>query len=179
MNKYDFDRELERAMFFVTQALEPFKDQHNKAVALHSVRVALSLYDYHNLDLVIAAALHDVVEDAGVALDDIAQAFGPNVAQLVAANTYDTANPDKVERQKEMFRRCKAHGKEALLIKAADIYDNSFYYPLRSPAGHVAYLVEKMRHFIELSEPELKSETIWQKLNDRYQQLSANYPAPN
>jgi len=40
-------------------------------------------------ELIAAAILHDLVEDAGVTLDTIAQAFSPRVAQLVASQTED------------------------------------------------------------------------------------------
>ena len=40
-------------------------------------------------NLIAAAALHDVVEDAGVTLDEIANLFGERVKELVASETED------------------------------------------------------------------------------------------
>ena len=38
-------------------------------------------------NLIAAAALHDVVEDAGISIDEIEQRFGKRVRQLVACET--------------------------------------------------------------------------------------------
>ena len=40
-------------------------------------------------NLIAAAALHDVVEDAGISIDEIEQRFGKRVRQLVACETED------------------------------------------------------------------------------------------
>ena len=40
-------------------------------------------------NLIAAAALHDVVEDAGVTIDEIEKRFGPRVRELVASETED------------------------------------------------------------------------------------------
>lgn len=172
MKNYDTDKELERAVFFMTKRMAPVSEQHRKAVALHSIRVALSLPGYTRLEVIIAAVLHDLIEDADVKVTEIAQEFGEEVAQLVAANSYDKANKDKVARDLDMFHRCKALGKEALLIKAADILDNSDYYPLRELPEHFDYALEKMACFIEMSRCELAGERIWQRLKHRHEELS-------
>ena len=40
-------------------------------------------------DLIAAAVLHDVVEDAGITLEEIEEKFGPRVRELVSAETED------------------------------------------------------------------------------------------
>ena len=77
-------------------------------------------------DTVIAAILHDVVEDSDATLDDLREAFGPKVAQLVAVLT----NPpewDDLPRS-EMKLRQADHiadaAAEAKLIKIADQASN-------------------------------------------------------
>ena len=40
-------------------------------------------------NLIAAAALHDVVEDAGITIDEIEERFGPRVRELVASETED------------------------------------------------------------------------------------------
>jgi (p)ppGpp synthase/HD superfamily hydrolase len=44
-------------------------------------------------NLVIAALLHDTVEDVGVTKDELTQAFGADVAELVVELTDDKALP--------------------------------------------------------------------------------------
>lgn len=61
-----------------------------------------------------------------------------------------------------MFDRCLEAGKDALLIKAADILDNSHYF------GSNENLLEKMRYFIEFSRESLKEERVWKELRDQY-----------
>ena len=64
------------------------------------------------------------MEDTDSTIIQIEENFGTEVAQLVAANTFNSKIADKTEQNREMFARCKAKGKMALLIKAADILDN-------------------------------------------------------
>ncbi len=40
-------------------------------------------------ETIAAAALHDVVEDAGISIQEVEEQFGPRVAQLVASETED------------------------------------------------------------------------------------------
>ena len=40
-------------------------------------------------ELIAAAALHDVVEDAGITIEEVGQKFGPRVKELVGAETED------------------------------------------------------------------------------------------
>ena len=51
---------------------------------LHPLAVATILTELQMNDTVLAAALlHDVIEDCGVSVDDLAAEFGPEIAQLV------------------------------------------------------------------------------------------------
>ena len=49
-------------------------------------------------DVVIAALLHDVVEDQGVTIDEVAALFGSTVAFIVAEVTDDKSLPKQVRR---------------------------------------------------------------------------------
>lgn len=83
-------------MDLLTQALHMAVDAHANArrkldgapAALHALEaatIAAALTD--DADVIAAAALHDTVEDAGVALSDIEARFGARVAALVCADT--------------------------------------------------------------------------------------------
>ncbi len=97
-----------------------------KPVVLHSIRVALYLYDQgYGRDIVVAAVLHDLLEDSDTTPQQIEREFGPEVARLVAANSFDRDIADEEERDREMLARCGENGRAAILIKAADILDNS------------------------------------------------------
>jgi (p)ppGpp synthase/HD superfamily hydrolase len=80
-----------------------------------------------NEDMVIAAVLHDVVEDHGGKrrLDDVEEKFGPNVARLVEGLS-DTLAEDHdkkegwEERKTAYIKRLRDEGDDVLLICAAD-----------------------------------------------------------
>jgi (p)ppGpp synthase/HD superfamily hydrolase len=73
---------------------------------------------------VAAALLHDVVEDSETGIDEIAAAFGPRVAHLVAALTEDESIEPFERRKDEHRRQVEQAGREALAIYAADKLSN-------------------------------------------------------
>ncbi len=86
-----------------------------------------------NVDTVTltGALLHDVIEDTGISLEEVAREFGPVVALLVEGMTklsslrYDTRSNE--ERQAEYFRKMllsMAHDLRVILIKLADRLHN-------------------------------------------------------
>ena len=74
-------------------------------------------------DLVIAALLHDAIEDQEVPVDLIAQAFGGRVAQIVAQVTDDKTLPKEVRKEKQI-KTAHEKTKDAKLIKLADKTSN-------------------------------------------------------
>ena len=85
----------------------------------HPVNVAVILIDYDcDTDSVIAALLHDTVEDTSVTLDDIKKQFGQDVAQLVDGLTKlnKISFVSKEEQQVENIRKMLlAMAKDCLL----------------------------------------------------------------
>ena len=74
-------------------------------------------------EVVIAALLHDVVEDQNVTIGEIADLFGPTVASLVAELTDDKSLPKQV--RKDMQIANASHKSEgASFIKLADMTSN-------------------------------------------------------
>ena len=74
-------------------------------------------------DVVIAALLHDSVEDQGIAIEEIAGAYGRKVAGIVAEVTDDKALP-KAERKRLQVETAGHKSREARLIKLADKTSN-------------------------------------------------------
>ena len=74
-------------------------------------------------DLVIAALLHDVVEDVGVTTEELATYFGSDVAQLVAEVTDDKSLP-KQERKRLQIANAPKKSVRAQMIKLADKTSN-------------------------------------------------------
>lgn len=166
------NEEIEKAIKFLVLAIE--KSGHNpKPVILHSLRVGLHLDELgHNQNVVIAGILHDLLEDSDTTFKEIKQGFGVQVANLVQANSFDKNIKDKKKRYQQTLTRCLKIGKEALIIKAADILDNSHYYQFAKGKNLRQWLFEKIKHFIEHSEKILKNEAIFKKLQKQYRQIS-------
>ena len=94
--------------------------------AMHPIRVAENLRrfcDERDENVLIAALLHDTIEDAAVTYDDIAAKFGEEVAGLVAELTNDNRLP-KAKRRAEMMAHLADLSPKAKRIKLADRLDN-------------------------------------------------------
>ena len=64
----------------------------------HPLQTALFLADLHlDTNTIVAALLHDVVEDCDVSLDEISQRFGPEVSKLVDGVTKLTRMDDRLQ----------------------------------------------------------------------------------
>ena len=96
----------------------------------HPLAVAEILASWHlDAQTLIAALLHDVVEDTGISSEDIANEFGKPVAQLVDGVTkLDKIQfEDKAQAQAENFRKmllAMARDVRVILIKLADRLHN-------------------------------------------------------
>ena len=74
-----------------------------------------------------------------------------------------------------MFKRCVVYGKDALIIKAVDILDNSNYIQFVNNIEIREWLLFKMKSFIDISAELIKTEEIWIKLNEKYNNLLIEY----
>ncbi len=143
----------------------------------HLLRVAIRImshYGVHDADVVIAALLHDAVEDhagelAGSrggrrgALAALAAEFGPRVAELVAAVTNPEYAPDRDtnEQYREHVADSLWDNPWARVIKASDFTDNGAGLihttgpRLRKLAGKYAPLVPVLQELIALPDTPL------------------------
>jgi len=166
------DKQIEEAIKFLVFAIHE-SGKNPKPVILHSVRVGLHLYNLgYDKDIVIAAILHDVIEDTDVEIKEIEIKFSNKIAKLVEANSFDKSIKDEIEKYKENFERCRKAGKDALIIKAADIFDNADYYYLVSTKEGAKWLLEKWKYFIDNSKDELKDEAVYKELVKKYKRIA-------
>ncbi len=142
----------------------------------HLLRVAIRImshYGVHDANVVIAALLHDAVEDHAAelapgrgpqdALAVLAEEFGPRVADLVAAVTNPEYMPDRDAH--EQYRQHVADSLRrnpwARVIKASDFTDNGAGLihatgpRVRKLAGKYAPLVPVLRELIALPDTPL------------------------
>ncbi len=162
------DEEIERALQFLVHSFEASGD-NPKPVILHSTRVGMDLYRRgYEQHVVVAGFLHDLLEDTDVTGDEIRSRFGDEVADVVAATSYDESIDDYLDRHYDIYRRCFELGRSAVLVKAADILDNSDYYGMGDDEELKRNVIEKMGRFIEDSEPYIGEEAIHRELSDKY-----------
>lgn len=160
--EFEYDKhEIERALFFLSNALQD-SGHNTKPVLLHSIQVAEMLWERGcPQDVVIAAVLHDVVEDTDITIDDVEQSFGHQVAVYVDALTVSDTQDIM-----QSFARTAELGSEALSIRAADLIQNSYYYHLAS-TDMQKRLRDKFVYFMELS-GELLDEALVSELSKAY-----------
>ena len=91
----------------------------------HPIGVAQILSDCNvtDMDVLIAAVLHDTVEDTDTSLPEISSRFGSRVGALVASVSDDKRLP-KHERKRLQVVHAREASKETRLIKMADKLHN-------------------------------------------------------
>jgi len=91
----------------------------------------------------------------------------------VQACSFDVSIKDKKEQYNEVFARCLKEGKEALLVKIADLIDNLPYMLDAQYAGDLRdFLQEKIRYFMDLARPTMSGEKLFHELERLFKTLS-------
>jgi (p)ppGpp synthase/HD superfamily hydrolase len=116
-----------QAISFAARAHEGQKRKDDRTpYASHVFRVCLVLRHVFGIDdtlVMLAAVLHDTIEDTTTDFDDLEERFGANVAQWVAALSKDKRLPEP-EREDAYVDALKRAPWQVKLCKLADIYDN-------------------------------------------------------
>ncbi len=91
----------------------------------HLMSVAFILHDYtDNEDVIVAALLHDAIEDTDYTLEELEEDFGGTVRELVDALSEKKTDGDRkltwAEKKKGYAAQLKKGPKEAVMIAAAD-----------------------------------------------------------
>lgn len=167
MRDLEEDEEIERAIRYLVHSFES-SGNNPKPVILHSTRVGMDLYDRgYQKHIVISGLLHDLLEDTDVTSDAIRSKFGNDVANIVEATSFNEDIDDYLERHYDIYKRCFEMGQSAVIVKAADILDNSDYYGMGDSEELQKNLLAKMEYFVDRSEPYIGEEDIYQELNDK------------
>lgn len=96
---------------------------------IHPIRVARSLEEVtlpdgvSREDCMLAAILHDILEDTTVPRETLVQEFGDAVIAIVDDLTQDKALP-QAERKQLMIDHCATMSKASQIVKLADRLDN-------------------------------------------------------
>lgn len=160
---------------YITYLVKKFKPLcfNEKPVILHSIRVANGLYELGYEDkIVLCALLHDVVEDSSITIEDLKNDFDDETAELVNSLTEDKSIKDKVKRNENLIDKSVKYGFESLVIKCADILDNSHYHYLidRSNKELNDRLFKKYEYFLKKAII-IKDEPIYNQLKKEVKKL--------
>jgi len=121
--------EMERAIKFLVRHIHNHC-RNPKPLIMHSIKVGLKAEEAGLWqEAVLAAFLHDFLEDTNCTLNEVKKEFGQKVAKLVFSLTQYKIKDYKLRWHKSLAKIKKA-GKEAMLIKVIDADANSVYLPL-------------------------------------------------
>lgn len=128
--------------------------------ASHPFRVCLILRDVFGItdrEALAAALLHDTLEDTTTDFDDLAQRFGPRVAQFVVTLTKDNRLPEE-EREKVYSEGLAAAPWQVKACKLADVFDN-LQDSSHLTAQQYAQLQRKARRYLDALSQAMTTET--------------------
>jgi (p)ppGpp synthase/HD superfamily hydrolase len=136
------------ALDFATEAHRGQKRKYTgENYITHPIAVAkiLCSVENHDEDMLVAALLHDTVEDTSVTIETVRAEFGQTVAELVGWLT-DTSKPSDGNRaaRKAIDRLHSAAAPAAAqTIKLADLIDNTLTIEAHDPGFAKVYREEK------------------------------------
>lgn len=103
-------------------------------------------------EVIVAAILHDTIEDTETTFTDIEVIFGYRVAKLVAGCTkpeFDKASTTRQFRNTQAWKHYASGGEDVFLIKLADAIHNCTEFIIYDPKYALKYCGEKRLCFTE------------------------------
>ena len=186
--KNDYDRDLiERAFFLAKEAHEGVRRRSGEPYILHPLAVARIVVDEIGLGVksVVAALLHDVVEDTDYTVEDIESRFGPKIALMVDGLTKISGvfKTDASE-QAENFRKVLltlSDDVRVILVKIADRLHNMRTLGSMPPHKQMKITSETIYLFAPLAyrlglyaiKSELEDLTLKYRFPEDYKQIEA------
>ncbi len=169
-----------RAAFDVAAGSHEFqKRKDGSPYVTHTVAAAIICVDMGlDEDSVVAALLHDTIEDTPVSYDDISRQFGPSVANIVDGVTKLTRvnfSSKEDEQMENMRKMLMAMSKDirVILIKLADRLHNMRTMDYQTPAKQRSKSMETMQIYAPIAH-RLGMQTVKWELED----LSLMYIEP-
>jgi guanosine-3',5'-bis(diphosphate) 3'-pyrophosphohydrolase len=118
--------------------------------AAHVFRVCLIVRHVFGIDdprALMAAALHDTVEDTTTDFDDLEEAFGREVAEWATLLCKDKRHPEE-EREEAYIAQLVAAPWQVKVCKLADVFDNLLD-ARRLDAGHRERTARRSRRYLD------------------------------
>ncbi len=191
---HDYDEAaLDAAYDFAADAHEGQLRKDGSPFVTHPVEVAYIVAEWSlDLDSIIAALLHDTIEDTGHTYPEIKEKFGTSVANLVDGVTKLTRVPytSKVDQQMENLRKmvmAMARDIRVLLIKIADRLHNMRTLEYQSEQKRREKSLETMEIYAPLAHRlgmqkikwELEDRSLYYLNPEAFRELTAEVEARN
>jgi guanosine-3',5'-bis(diphosphate) 3'-pyrophosphohydrolase len=144
----------------------------------HVFRVCLVLRHLFGIDdpqALMAAALHDTVEDTDTDFDALQEAFGAEVAGWVAILSKDKRLPE--ERRELSYAEALARAPwQVQACKLADIYDNVIDSASREPQQR-AHVLKRAHYYLDALKPRLAepARRPWEIVVELLKQVEAGH----
>ena len=95
-------------------------DKSGEPYILHCLQVMQKVKKYNDVELEIAAVLHDIVEDTDISFDDLEErGYSPRVIKIIKHVTRE----DEISYDDEIARIC--NDQDSIKVKMADLEHNS------------------------------------------------------
>lgn len=180
-------KEVRKAYRYSADAHDGMRRKSGEPYILHPIAVAQITVEEMGLDKVaiIAALLHDTVEDTGVTVEDIRQEFGGHVAKIVEGLTkIESVYRPGASQQAENFRKMLLTLSEdvrVILVKIADRLHNMRTLESMPRAkqlkisSETIYLYAALAHRLGLYSIKSELEDLWLKYTerDKYNEIEA------
>lgn len=127
------------------------KDAEGSPYINHPLKVAELLWNaggIREMDVVLAAVLHDTIEDTATTRREIAKHFGERVARIVCEVT-DDKSLEKAERKRLQIEHAPHLSRQAKVIKLADKLCNISDITASPPTG---WSLERTKDYLDWSE---------------------------
>ena len=185
-NEYDKDL-IQRAFFLAKEAHEGVRRRSGEPYILHPIAVAQIVVDEIGLGVksVVAALLHDVVEDTDYTVEDIESRFGPKIALMVDGLTkmsgvFKTSASEQAENFRKMLLTL-SDDVRVILIKIADRLHNMRTLQYMPPHKHMKITSETIYLFAPLAyrlglfaiKSELEDLSLKYRFPEDYKQIEA------
>jgi len=120
---------------------------------LEALEVLVAGAEVTSPDVLLAAVLHDVVEDTPCTLGEISDEFGGQVASLVGWVTIPEPAPGEDRRavKESYLQRLRGAPRDAILVKLADRVSNVQTLRNLAPARQRSYYAQTVTHIVPLA----------------------------
>lgn len=147
----------------------PIAEKGDRKPALfHDIRVGVYLYENgYSLDIVLAGLLHDAIEWYGISEIVLREEFGDVITDIVIVCTKDDTVKDSQEKIEKIIKQCVIAGKDALIVKAADILDSYKWYTSTQNEKELLYCTRNAETIFRLK-PNAIGDKIFDELRKWY-----------